>query len=237
LSALATEMRDVLTSEEKCGLGRRVSEDGTVLTWHFGFRDVSPLSRWGTIIGDVVHNLRSGLDSAVFALAVHHHLSPRPPNERALAFPIADSIEAWRKVKERIKGIGTEAAGAIRQNQPFETHNPTLAILNRLSNLDKHTAIHLAHAAVQGAEIPLIGSRGKLLHTVIPEGAILSDTTPAIELTFSEANPEFAPRFPVQIRMLISDGMGWVDPEDFLIAAVAEVRRIAQELKKFVLPK
>lgn len=236
LRTLSTEMRDVLTSEDKSGLGRRVSDDGTVLSWYFGFRDASPISRWGTIIGDVVHNLRSGLDSAVFALAVHHHLSPRPPNERNLAFPIADSIEAWRKVRDRIKGIGEDAASAIRRNQPFETGDPTLAILNRLSNLDKHTAIHLAHAAVLRAKVPLLAAKGKLLHTAVPEGPILSASTPAIELTFSEPNPEFAPRFPVTIRMLISHGAGWVDPEDYLTAAATEVRRIADHLKTFVLP-
>lgn len=234
LRALAEEMRDVLTSEDKSGLARRVSEDGTVLSWYFGFRNAPPISRWGTIIGDVIHNLRSGLDSAVFALAVHHHLSPRPPNERNLAFPVADSIEAWRKVKDRIKGIGGDAASAIRQVQPFETGDPTLGILNRLSNLDKHTAIHVAHAAVMNAHIPLVAAKGKLLHTVVPEGPILSATTPAIELTFSEPNPEFAPRFPVTIRMLISHGAGWVDPEDYLTAAVTEVRRITGHLRAFV---
>jgi hypothetical protein len=46
---------------------------------------------WGLLIGDILVDLRSALDYAVYALAVCHSGQVPPPNPRRIEFPIWDN--------------------------------------------------------------------------------------------------------------------------------------------------
>jgi hypothetical protein len=86
------------------------------------------------IIGDVIHNLRSALEQLA------HELSDR---KRKSQFPIfTDECEFKVKGRPMMKGITGDERTLIENVQPYVASNPArtdpLAILNELSNLDKH---------------------------------------------------------------------------------------------------
>jgi hypothetical protein len=100
--------------------------------------------RWGTVIGDVVHNLRSALDYLIHQLVLLEGQSPRKEHQ----FPICDNLERYEHECERgrLDGIAEGATQRIRDVQPFawakRSNAPArlhaLAQLRDLSNRDKH---------------------------------------------------------------------------------------------------
>jgi hypothetical protein len=100
-----------------------------------------PPVEWAAIIGDVLHNLRSALDHAVWAMA-----DPAERNDRA-QYPIYDDEARYdRAARELLSGVSPRRRELIRSEQPF--HYPddarphhSLGVLARLSNDDKHRAL------------------------------------------------------------------------------------------------
>jgi hypothetical protein len=115
------------------------------------------------IIGDVLHNLRSALDSVVFEMVrvdLSRELSPE--EERSCQFPICDdppsfkkffSNDTWRKkimpshLREALRSVqpfyGLEylkGIGAAEGRGSYADHSPyyALSTLARMSNIDKH---------------------------------------------------------------------------------------------------
>lgn len=108
-----------------------------------------PPDEFSLLIGECLHNLRSALDSLVYALAIPEHGNPLP---RAVAkrvqFPVAEDSEGFGRMKWRIGDIPSGAQAEIEGLQPYNrrpddpTRNP-LYILNELSNIDKYRLPHL----------------------------------------------------------------------------------------------
>jgi hypothetical protein len=105
--------------------------------------------RWGVLVGEIVHNLRSALDHAFFCLAEGPDVDPRH-----LQFPIFESerdYQRWRKSspqgkrKDPMTHVPTREVSVIEWFQPFKAtvrgedvaSNP-LVRLNEMSNVDKH---------------------------------------------------------------------------------------------------
>jgi hypothetical protein len=105
--------------------------------------------RWGVLVGEIIHNLRSALDHAFFRLANGPGVNPRH-----LQFPIfkeeAD-YNRWRQPsKDRKRAdpmthVPARAVSHIEWFEPFKAHargepsaTDPLARLNEMSNLDKH---------------------------------------------------------------------------------------------------
>ena len=144
-------------------------------------RIAPPYLRWGIILGDAVHNLRSALDHLVWELVkVNPHPPPVPdePKElrhfqwrsKRIAFPICDEREKWPEAADRCLFFVDPATSAVLQEaQPFyawehgwegeSVHDHPLRVLRELSNRDKHQAINLSTAAVafRGAVLSLPG--------------------------------------------------------------------------------
>jgi hypothetical protein len=114
-----------------------------------------------TTIGDVLHNLRSCLDSVAFELAQRSSGGAMSPKqEKAIYFPICEDSDAFEDFlghKHRAGVFGEHEVKALRCAQPFALREefakhgvslPTteaeeykineLARLERLNNLDKH---------------------------------------------------------------------------------------------------
>lgn len=93
-----------------------------------------PPERISVIVGDVVHNLRSSLDHAVWCLG-------NPPEPKS-CFPIFETEDGFeRRGLAVLRGIPDEAIKAIRAHQPFqyeEARRHPLWLLHLLSNIDKH---------------------------------------------------------------------------------------------------
>jgi hypothetical protein len=149
----AREHRRVLSSELEAfftdsALGHRVSfdEQDSVFRIH-ALLDDDRAYRWATILGDIVHNLRSTLDHLVNQLVLANSEEPRSSNQ----FPICDQESSWEREigkKERLTGVATEDVDLIRHVQPFawaarytgttRARIQALAQLRDLSNHDKH---------------------------------------------------------------------------------------------------
>jgi hypothetical protein len=97
-----------------------------------------PPVEWSVIIGDVLHNLRSALDHAVWAMA-----DPADRYDRA-QFPIYSSEEDYRRNADTLlRGVSPRRRELIEGEQPFRwpeesRHFHHLAALRQMSNDDKH---------------------------------------------------------------------------------------------------
>lgn len=113
-------------------------------------REAPPL-RWGIIVGEIVHNLRSALDHLVHQLALANGKTPD-----GISYPVLTEDPGGPKVSDRTRSIWTNLTKRIHpddltiieRTQPYKREYPgvgkALSGLNRLSNWDKHNAIHLS---------------------------------------------------------------------------------------------
>ena len=115
---------------------------------------------WGLLVGDFVHNLRASLDHLVWQLVLLNGERPTRSNQ----FPICSSRERYwessggqRSIRERtLAGVATCHREKIDSVQPFCAPFPdsldrefhVLAVLARLSNIDKHQLIMSALVSV-----------------------------------------------------------------------------------------
>jgi hypothetical protein len=135
----------------------------------YGEAFVEPLSEeWGTIIGDVVHNLRSTLDHLVWQLTLANgHMPPAViPRKRSdldyrwrqIGFPIysfdprkrypSGRRISWRwQPPDGLWGVRPALRTEFQRLQPFyrrkKPDRHPLAVLDELWNIDKHRHLHL----------------------------------------------------------------------------------------------
>jgi hypothetical protein len=108
-----------------------------------------PRSKWGLILGDAVHNLRSALDHLVAVMVA----DTGNKVHRTHQFPIFDQPSDWQskvvKPPKNRRGfldfIGAAHVAVIEEVQPYQpaTGLKTLATVRDFSNTDKHTLIHV----------------------------------------------------------------------------------------------
>jgi hypothetical protein len=106
--------------------------------WNFRFTREPP-HYFGVIIGEAVQNLRSALDYLVYELAIHDRGGSKPRTRTQ--FPICTTPGNFFRGREYIRPLLGEHRRRIRKLQPYQSKDPAahpLAILNRLSNTDKH---------------------------------------------------------------------------------------------------
>lgn len=137
-----------------------------------------PPASLGIIVGEIVHNLRSGLDHLACALPLVPG-ARRPPRPQFPVFDFRDFDPAHpkRKVfirehKGRIGDITPAAYAVVESVQPYNpTNDPgwhPLALLEALWNWDKHNAIHVVSANFGAANIP----EGAPENTFAPTGPV-----------------------------------------------------------------
>lgn len=109
-----------------------------------------PKREWGVLIGEIIHNLRSALDHTIWASA------KKPTDETQ--FPIFTRRCDWEKKADKmIATVPKNVLALIEKTQPYNSPEGTdprqhlLAVLNRLSNYDKHRLLHTAALSVHGA--------------------------------------------------------------------------------------
>lgn len=191
------------------------------------FRQALP-ARFGLILGDYVGNLRAALDHAVYGLAGTQAGSHN-------AFPTeGDGKSFANRAKDALRGVPEPIRALIESMQPFNGHarGDRLALLARLSNIDKHRVLypanHLVHHGVWNEPQDVPGGE----RWFRDEGA-LGDTA-EVHITF--IGPEHTP--------LVTGGapyqLGFSDPTrqgTYIVAnrvdlgvLVGEVRSIISEL-------
>jgi len=110
---------------------------------------VPPPLRLGTILGDLIHNLRSALDHIAWQLVVHIGKTPTRDNQ----FPICTDKDDWGKTSARsLARVRKAHLDLIETFQPFHSPIPDrapLARLHRLWNQDKHQVVTTVLAATR----------------------------------------------------------------------------------------
>ena len=102
------------------------------------------------IIGDCLYNLRAALDYLAWQLVLAHR---GRPNHRT-QFPIYDTRLTPKGRSRRIEpegGVDAPALAVLESLQPYQRGHDAqthpLAVLQRLSNIDKHRQLHIARGA------------------------------------------------------------------------------------------
>ena len=155
-------------------ISREVSADGILAVYRITPTAI-PGPRIGTIVGDIVHNMRSALDHMVWQLALLK--SSRP--YRFTAFPVFkdETEEHSKRICSVLRDVPEEAADLIKRLQPYhagnEPENSPLWILHALWNTDKHsTLLPMAHVGWMPAYFGPGGSQKALddgtIETTVP---------------------------------------------------------------------
>lgn len=120
-----------------------IDDDGHGWTWTvIGFDPQPDLDGWGVRYGEIAHSFRSLLNHTLTRIARAEGL----PRDRQLQFPVATSLQAWKRERKRLRNIPERVVKAIYANQPFvmakghgvEPDLDVLAVLAWADNEEKH---------------------------------------------------------------------------------------------------
>lgn len=155
------------------------------MTWRLRLRlaSASPLMQWSTSLGDVVHNVRSSLDAAIWQFAAMD--GAQSPPKRDLMFPIVTDESKWdAAVRKRLSGVPSPVVARVKLLQPFgvpEEHRRQhpLVWIQSLSSADKHQAS--VHCRCRPTEVA-----GSLSVEFGDEEAATRNTPPGFEFAVPE---------------------------------------------------
>lgn len=103
-----------------------------------------PPIEWGTIIGDVIANLRSALDHLAWQLGSLSGVEPHPKTEFPIFKEPAEYADA--RAQQKIVSLSPTDRALIDGLQPYQRTNNVdddpLWMLHELSNVDKHRTLH-----------------------------------------------------------------------------------------------
>jgi len=200
----------------------------------------APYDRWSLIAGDCIHNLRSSLDSLVYAVAIRESGSSPPPGYDKLQFPITSSAENFAKQTYRLSSISNGARARIERAQPYNRPHqqlpPLLSLLSELDNLDKHRLLNVVMANVGEGKFSFALPGGKLIPMKIGyhTGAVKSGTEVAY---FIMDPPEQNVNYQHEATVVISmehpagpSGRTFGEIAYILAVLIAEVRRIVEQM-------
>lgn len=117
----------------------------------FAIENQAPSPDWPLMAGEAIQSLRAALDHAVYAAA---------KGRGKTQFPIfTDPCEFQVKGRPMIRGLPKAVRALIEERQPYKRTVPhpaldPLAVLSRLSNLDKHRTLATVACAI---DLPWVG--------------------------------------------------------------------------------
>jgi hypothetical protein len=107
------------------------------------------------LLGEMLYQLRSALDSCIYQAAVYATKQDPPPDEGKLEFPITTNPKEWPSLaKRRLSDLPTPIQEAIERIQPYNNQslppeeliksvNRSLGILHELARKDRHRRLHV----------------------------------------------------------------------------------------------
>jgi hypothetical protein len=130
----------VYTSTPLYNAPRPTTTDGLTFVYRLDLVRPIPLE-WSVSLGQIVHNLRSALDNAVYALALVH----KGRSVSQSSFPIFTEASKYpTKGAPKVKALPEDARLLIESLQPFRSDSHVsnaLRSVNALSNQDKHRIV------------------------------------------------------------------------------------------------
>jgi hypothetical protein len=134
-------------------------EPGPPEYYVFKVRFFEPIpATWGILLGDFAHNARSALDHLVEALIV---ANTGMEGSKKSQFPIVMNPCEWKRQLSRLKGVSARHISIINALQPYQRTDSQgwhsgviaiddpLALLNRMSNVDKHRVLNAMPATIR----------------------------------------------------------------------------------------
>jgi hypothetical protein len=160
-------------------LGKKFNEEESYLSVTVARVDEIPV-RFGVIAGDALHNFRSALDQLIYELAFVDGGGVESKRLEKTAFPASLTVENFRSdyvQKTMLAGLTVRHRALVRPFQPYrsreadKTHDP-LAMLDALSNDDKHRLTQPSLISTTGFEITIPSTVGHNCH--IPMGSTMT---------------------------------------------------------------
>ncbi|HEY1167978.1 MAG TPA: hypothetical protein VGE81_03205 [Candidatus Limnocylindrales bacterium] len=224
-----------LQQTDRMRLVPQMNVDKTQISIHVLYRCPHPNRRWGVIVGDIAHDLRSALDNSVYGIALMHTTGFPLPDNRRLAFPIADTEEDWEREQSRIRTLPENVRALISDAQPCHGGNRSLSLLGHLNDMDKHRLPVVAAAAIAGGNMPTFNDRvGSYPNITVMKGPAISDA-PVLVFSFAEPQP---PNMDVQLTLSLKPfllhGNQWLPVAETLKEVRGATESTVDILKPFI---
>ena len=198
-----------------------------------------PLNRWSLVCGDLIHNLRSALDSILYGIAICETGVNPPADEEVLQFPITGSPPKFSKQKYRIKSLSPAVQAAIESVQPYNRphpqHPPVLELLGYLNNFDKHRTINVIAAVPHDPSVEMDSS----VASVTVYRTAVEGKTEILSFTLALPDPDFRYKFEAMIVIYIAHLPGpskspFSELASVLDSLIAEVEKVVDTLEAIV---
>lgn len=208
-------------------------------TWEWIERYVGPQPplRWGVLLGDCVHNLRSALDHLICQIAL---LDGGTMEDCAKSqFPIASKSEEQYELMavRQLPGCLTEKHRAmVRQPQPFCSKNGPdsnpLSVLAHFSNTDKHRLINPAIGFMDTDAGELLermtrnyeGAGPSPVHSwwMVKRGTALEEGTPWFRIVFDRELMKEPPKVEIHADIKIGVAFGEIGLDSRAFKTIGE---------------
>lgn len=211
-----------------------------------------PPIAWSMILGDCVHNLRSALDHAVFALSVRAAGRELTDDEaREPAFPVCDTEAQWTRATSReLRFLGADAVALVRSAQPLlvpedARKNWPLRVIADVDNADKHRAL-LVTASVAGLMGVGLSDAAQRVHRftgpLAPGGSLVSRVPVTIDPERAteplwDVHIRLDPAGPVANPIVFNQEVdhlpeGWIRHVDYLLGVLSARDHVQSEVSR-----
>ena len=171
-------------------------------------RDDFPRERFGVLIGDIVQNMRQGLDHLAFELAMFNSPQMTEAQQGSSEFPVFWEEVRWADSRTKKIGCMCECAKAkIERLQPFKAGDPgyqdsPLWQIHELSRIDKHRLLLIVDLDTLPGSVATRGSQWRRfdIHNRTPKRG-----TEIASFTFT-SDPEVHVEFSVSFSVAFADG-------------------------------
>lgn len=152
-----------LSAEEnfKLVLNRQPSNPRLVLV-EFHVREQPP-QKLGVIVGDCLHNMRSALDHLAWQCVLANNGTPTRNTYFPIHYKGAQLNPKSRKPLSIEGSVSKSVIEFIGLKQPYHDAEPQanpLAILDQLTNIDKHRMLHVATGRIINSQVFLVSPDG-----------------------------------------------------------------------------
>jgi hypothetical protein len=168
------------------GLAPEVHDQGAKHFYRLGFHRPIPIE-WAVVLGEVIHDLRSALDQAVYWLTIDWIRKPLkgssfPVNTSKADFERRRKNGAWTNDSgmHKIRGVGPGPSAFIQALQPYPQRYKRfycrdLRTVHDLWNQDKHRLVHVWGMRFRETELrfPTYVTAAHIDRRVLQEGAII----------------------------------------------------------------
>lgn len=205
LDALNREVAAFIDRHPFDAFPAQVDANGTEHVFHLRMLESIPV-RWGVLLGEAVHDLRSALDHVVYQLTLDWNGVEIPRT----GFPLLTDPSKWRKTARvsvknpsgidpncgffQIRGVGPGPQAFIESLQPYPTRqgspHEVLLDLHEFWNQDKHRLLHIwgVQFGADFSNMSVPGAKGNWSFAAEP--GVLKHGAKAFTVTFAEPNPD-----------------------------------------------